>query len=508
MTLDYPKAVIGMTVAIEQPEERGPLHAQIANSLRSQIERGELAGGQRLPTTRDLAKDLGVSRSTVVRAYEQLAREGRVEGRVGMGTVVRCCPSALREDRINWNLLLTPRIQEPDPEYRQVLRMLSQTDLLSFAGGLPSPEFFPGDAFQQLADGVLRQQGSRLLQWCPIEGYPPLRSWIADRLGCLMETVMVLSGSTQGIHLLAQAFLEPGDIVLVEAPTYAGAIQAFRGAGARIVSIPSGADGIDLDRLGEILDRVRAKFLYVIPTYHNPTGGCLPVAKREALLALAARHGLPIVEDDPYSMLRYDGPQLPTLYSLDRDGCVIYLSTFSKSVFPGLRIGWLAAPKKLLPRLVSLRNVIDLFTNSLAQGSLYEFCKRGMFDAHLRRVCNEYHERRDAMAVALRRYAPDVSFDVPHGGLFIWARIPGEVDARRLLEEAIDLHLAFITGSLFYSEPEGRDRIRLSFACHPPDAIADGMRRLGLALQRSLSSERALSAEAKTREAAIPRFVV
>jgi DNA-binding transcriptional MocR family regulator len=490
-----------MTITIEHTDGE-PLHTQIADTLRARIEKGELAGGERLPTTRDLARNLGVSRSTVVRAYEQLAREGKVQGRVGMGTVVSAAPGAPWKDRINWNVLLTSRVQEPDPEYAQVHRMLSQPDLLSFAGGLPPPEFFPGDAFQQLTDEVLHQQGARLLQWCPIEGYAPLRSWIADRLGCPMENVMVLSGSTQGIHLLAQAFLEPGDAVLVEAPTYAGAIQAFRGAGARIVSIPSGPDGIDLDRVEATLDQVRAKFLYVVPTYHNPTGGCLPVAKREALVSLAARRGLPIVEDDPYSTLRYDGPQLPSLHSLDRNECVIYLSTFSKSVFPGLRIGWIAAPSKLLPRLVSLRNLIDLFTNSLAQGGLYEFCKRGLFDAHLQRVRGEYRERRDAMVAALRRYVPAASFDVPHGGLFVWLKLPDETDARRLLEEAIDLHLGFITGPLFYAEPGGHDRIRLSFACHPPEAIADGMRRLGLALQRALPTER------KTEGTSVPRFVV
>ncbi|MDD4903285.1 MAG: PLP-dependent aminotransferase family protein [Candidatus Bipolaricaulis sp.] len=496
-----------MVIAVG-PREGQPLHTQIADSLRARIEKGELVGGERLPTTRDLAKDLGVSRSTVVRAYEQLAREGRVEGRVGMGTVVSVGVAAPQKERINWNLLLTPRVQEPDSEYAQIHRMLSQTDLLSFAGGLPSPEFFPGDAFQQLSDEVLRQQGAKLLQWCPIEGYPPLRSWIAERLGSPMENVMVLSGSTQGIHLLTQAFLEPGDTVLVEAPTYAGAIQAFRGAGARIVSIPSGPNGIDLEQLEAALDRVRAKFLYIVPTYHNPTGGCLPIAEREALVTLAAQRGLPIVEDDPYSTLRYDGPHYPSLYSLDPSECVIYLSTFSKSVFPGLRIGWIAAPTKLLPRLVSLRNLIDLFTNSLAQGSLYEFCKRGMFDAHLQRVRSEYVERRDAMVAALRRYVPTASFDVPHGGLFVWVKLPQETDARRLLEEAIDLRLGFITGPLFYPETEGRDRIRLSFACHPPKRIVDGMRRLGLALQRSLPSERASSPERDDKSPSAPRFVV
>jgi DNA-binding transcriptional MocR family regulator len=461
-----------------------PLHVQIADSLRARCERGDWRVGDQLPTTRELARDLGVSRSTVVRAYEQLTREGWIEGRVGRGTLVSERTSAAASHP-NWDLLLTERVKRQSSEYADVLRMLSRNDLLSFAGGLPSPEFYPEEIFQQITGDVLRQEGAKLLQWCPADGYPPLRSWIAERIGCAPESVLVLAGSTQGLHLIAQAFIEPGDTVLVEAPTYSGALRAFRTAGARLVSIPCGAEGIDLDRLEATLERVHAKFVYVMPTYQNPTGSLMPTDKRRRLLEICAEHGLPIVEDDAYAALHFDGPQVPTVHSLDHRGLVIYMSTFSKSVFPGLRVGWLVAPADLVDRLGALRNVIDLFTNSLAQASLYEFCKRGLLDAHLRRVRPIYAERRNAMTAALRRYCPSLEFELPHGGLFVWARLPRGTDSRRLLAAATGLGLGFMIGPLFYADGEGSDRIRLCYACHAPDAIASGIRKLAAALKQT-----------------------
>ena len=325
-----------MAIAVDLAQDgASPMHSQIADSLRGRFERGDFHPGDHLPTTRDLARDLGVSRSTVVRAYEQLTREGWIEGRVGRGTLVseRTSPAAKRP---NWDLLLTERVRSQSPEHADVLRMLSRTDLLSFAGGLPSPEFYPEEAFLQITSEVMRNQGARLLQWCPVDGYPPLRSWIAERLGCSPDCVLVLAGSTQGLHLVSQALVEPGDAVLVEAPTYAGALRSFRAAGARVLSVPCGSDGIDLRQLEATLDHVRAKFLYIVPTYHNPTGSLLPLDKRRDLLALCAERGVPIVEDDAYASLRFDGPQVPTLQSLDANGLVIYVSTFSKAVFPGI----------------------------------------------------------------------------------------------------------------------------------------------------------------------------
>ncbi len=466
------------------PSARQCLHSQIADALRNRLQEEGLAVGEQLPTSRQLAKELGVSRSTVVRAYEQLEREGWIEGRVGMGTVVRGRPTVKPPRTPNWDLLLTSRIQEPDPTYQDVLEMLSNRELLSFAGGLPSAEFFPSAAFQKISDDVLSHQGPRLLQWCPVDGYPPLRSWIAHRIGCCPEDVLVLSGSTQGIHLLVQAFVNPGDTVIVESPTYAGALQAFRAAGARIVSVSTGPDGIDLERLDRTLRQVTAKFLYVIPTYNNPTGGMLSLRKRHELLALASQHGLPIVEDDPYSSLRYDGPAVPSLHALDHGQSVLYLSTFSKSLFPGLRIGWLVAPSAIIHRLGCLRNLIDLFSNSHAQATLYEFCKRGHLDNHLQHVRDQYAARRDVMVNALRKYCPQVSFDVPHGGLFLWVKLPEGVDSPTVLREAVAMNLAFIAGPLFYDQAGGEDRIRLSFAGQPETLITDGMRKLGLVLQR------------------------
>lgn len=473
-----------MNLAAELAQESAePLHVRIANSLRGDFERGAFGAGDPLPTTRDLARDLGVSRSTVVRAYEQLTREGWIEGRVGRGTRVSDRTSQAR-NRPNWDLLLTERVRRQSPEYEDVWRMLSRADLLSFAGGLPSPEFYPAEVLQQITGEVLHQQGAKLLQWCPVDGYPPLRSWIAEHIGCAPDSVLITSGSTQGLHLIAQAFVEPGDTVLVEAPTYSGALRAFRTAGARLVSVPCGAEGIDLDRLEATLGRVRAKLLYVVPTYHNPTGSLLSIEKRRKLLAICADHGLPVVEDDAYAALRFDGPRVPTLRSLDDHELVLYVSTFSKAVFPGLRVGWLAAPADLVQRLGTLRNVIDLFTNSLAQAAIYEFCKRGLLDAHLQYVRPIYAERRDAMAAALRRYCPQLQFDLPHGGLFIWARLPQGVDSRRLLEKATELGLGFMVGPLFHAEGGGSDHIRLCYACHGPDAIVTGIRKLGLALKQ------------------------
>ncbi len=473
-----------MAIAVDLVQEGAePLHTQIANSLRAQFEGGALHPGDSLPTTRELARELGVSRSTVVRAYEQLTREGWIEGRVGRGTLVSDRTSAPRRHP-NWDLLLTERVRRQSSEYVDVVRMLSQSDLLSFAGGLPAPEFYPEEAFLQITSEVLRSQGPKLLQWCPVDGYPPLRSWIAERIGCTPDSVLILAGSTQGLHLIAQAFIEPGDAVIVEAPTYSGALRAFRTAGARLLSVPSGRDGIDLDRFEATIARASAKFLYIVPTYHNPTGSLLPLDKRRRLLSICAQHGLPVIEDDAYAYLRFDGPRLPTLRSLDDHGLVIYVSTFSKAVFPGLRVGWLAAPVDLVQRLSALRNVIDLFTNSVAQGTLYEFCKRGLLDAHLQRVLPLYAERRDAMAAALRRYCPSLEFELPHGGLFLWARLPRGVDSRRLLQAATELGLGFMVGPVFFADCTGADYIRLCYACHSPDAIATGIRKLGLALKQ------------------------
>jgi 2-aminoadipate transaminase len=462
-----------------------PLHEGIASTFRARIEAGELPIGTRLPPSRALAHQLGVSRSTVVRAYGELAREGWVEARVGRGTIVRFCPDPALSRQVNWDLLVTPRIRGLDPEFDEVLRLLSQPDLVSFAGGLPDPELFPVDELSQTTRQVLEGDDRSFLQWCPPSGYLPLRRWLAERNGCRLEEVLILTGSTQGLHLLSQALIQPGDVVVVEAPTYLGAIRAFSAAGARLVTVPCEARGIDLNVLQAVLEKVRPKFLYTIPTFHNPTGGTLPASERRELVAITSRYGVPIVEDDPFSALRYDGRSLPSVRSLDTSGAVIHLSTFSKAMLPGLRVGWLIAPAELTSQLSAARGLVDLFVNGLAQASLHRFCENGIRDQHVERVRPIYRQRRDAMAAALRRYCPDIAFDVPEGGLFIWAKLPEGVVARRLLRQAIREGVAFVHGDLFFANGGGSRFVRLCFAGHAPEVIRDGIRKLSTVVART-----------------------
>jgi len=474
-----------MPITIQLTEERS-LHQQIVDTLRDGIQRGELSIGERLPTSRTLAHEIGVSRTTVVRAYEQLAREGWVEGRVGQGTtVIERSPGAKHTDGgVNWDLLVTSRTCAPQADFVDLLRLLSRSDLISFAGGLPAPEHFPMAALQQVTADVLKHEDPRLLQWCPVEGYPPLRSWIAERVHRDIDDILVLAGSTQGIHLLCQSLLEPGDMVVVEAPTYPGALSAFRNAGVQVVGVPCGPYGMDGNALRDVLANVHPKLIYTIPTFHNPTGGTMPRSVRNDILGLTAEHRVPLIEDDPYSLLRYDGTPLPHLVELDRSGYVVHLSTFSKVLTPGLRVGWLVADPNLIRRLSVTRNLIDLFVNSLAQASLYRFCQRGQLDYHVQHVRPLYKERRDAMAAALTRYCPQLRFVVPDGGLFIWAFLPDGLSARALLRHAVQLGVGFAVGSLFYPEDGGSNAVRLCFAGHSPEAIGTGIRKLGTALTR------------------------
>jgi len=466
----------------------GSLHSRIAEALRRKIDGGELEPGTRLPTTRALAADLEVSRSTVVRAYEQLEREGWVEAKVGSGTIIRSRSPEPRPAAIDWDLLIAPQARGPEPWYVETLRMLSSPDVISFSGGLPAPDLFPVEAIQQITRDVLRDEGTRILQGCPVEGYPPLRTWIAQREGVELDEVLILTGSTQGLHLLSQALVQSGDLILVENPTYAGALRTFETAGAHVVALPTRDGRLDTRQIDSLLARARPKFIYTIPTYRNPTGRSLTQEEREQIVALASKHQIPLIEDDPYSLLRYGGAVGDSLRAIDETGVVIRLSTFSKILFPGLRVGWLVAPPELIHRLSSSRSLMDLFVNGPSQASLYRFCQRGLLDGHLRRVLPVYRERRDAMAEALGTYCPQLTFDVPEGGFFIWARLPEGITSRPLLQHALSGGVSFVGGELFHSDGSGSEHIRLCFACHTPEEIRDGVRRLGLALARLLAS--------------------
>ena len=465
-----------------------PLHLQIAQQIRQRILRGELAEGSRLPPTRKLAEILGVNRSTVVQAYNKLWAEGWIESHVGRGTVVRRAEAAAEfpVSSLSWETLWTARSEAVEAGVRELMKLFAREDGISFAAGLPAPEHYPLEELTELSHEVLTEEGRRLLERCAVEGHPGLREWIAERLagGISPNEVLILSGSQQGLYLLTQALLEPGDTLIVEAPTYMGALSAFRAAGARLIGIPVDEAGMDLDILERVLARTRPKFIYTLPTFQNPSGTTLSLERRRKLLGLAYRHHVPIVEDDPYSLLRYEGEALPSLKALDAHGYVIHLSTFSKILFPGLRVGWLAAPKRVIERLAPLKRVMDLFTNAPAQAVLSEFGRRGLLERHLEGIREEYRRKRDAMAQALKRHCPKLRFGLPEGGFYIWSRLPRGISGRALLREAAREGVTFLPGEFFFADGQGQEWVRLTFVSQPPEAIEEGIRRLGKALRR------------------------
>ena len=486
-----------------------PLYHQIADAIRTRIWRGSLPPGTRLPPERVLAAALDVDRSTVVAAYRELAAAGLVRAHVGRGTSV-CTPA--RDDPRSatirppdWDQLFAQAVED-DPVLDELATLASRPDVISFAAGIPAPELYPTAEIRSLLDEALGAAGEGLLQYCPPEGLASLRSAIAARMVTRRapvdpERVLICAGSQQGLYLLARALIEPGDAVAVEAPTYHGALHVFRAVGARLVTLPADRAGLDPDRLAELLSRRSVKLIYVLPTFQNPSGTTLSLDRRERLLAVAGRHGVPIVEDDPYGELRYDGPDLPSLLSLDpaEGNSVVYLSTFSKVLFPGFRLGWIAAPPPVVARLAWIKALVDLDSNPLAQWAVAEYLRRGHLDAHLARVRRVYPLRRDALAHALEREAgTHLTWRLPEGGFYLWARLAGGLRAREVLAEAVARGVAFVPGDLYHADGGGRDALRLAYSGLSPDRIEEGTHRLGVAI-RAVADRRAKARAQTTR---------
>ena len=498
---------------------RTPLYLQIRNRLREMILDGTLSEGSRLPPERKMATALGVNRSTVVNAYRELAADGLVEGHVGRGTTV--ChpplspppqpPNHLTTYPLMWNEYFVPRPEGGrDPLLRDLMALLTRADTISFAAGIPAPELYPLDDFRQAMTHVLNTAGQALLQPCPVEGYYPLRQTIARRLtsrGATVraENILIVTGSQQGLDLVARAFLRPGDEVVVEAPSYLGALQILSAVGTRLLGVPLDEEGMRLDVLENILIRYRPKLIYTLPTFQNPSGCTMAPRRRLRLLELARRHRVPIVEDDPYGELYYTSQAPSPLLALDQDGYVIYLSTFSKILFPGLRLGWVAAPRPVIERLSQIKQLADLHCSTLIQGVVHEFCQRGALEKHLDRVRDLYRQRRDAMLVALTKYGPPgLEWDEPQGGFNLWCRLPSGLKARQLMAEAARQSVALVPGEVFYPDGGGQEEMRLNFSCPPVTLIEEGIQRLGVALTALLKRRKSVEERRDVEFAAQP----
>ncbi|MEU1663462.1 PLP-dependent aminotransferase family protein [Streptomyces sparsogenes] len=373
---------------------------------------------------------------------------------------------------------------------RDILALTARPEVISFAGGLPAAELFDTEAIRAAFDRVLTESPREALQYSTTEGDPGLRAATAGRLTARglptdPDELLVTSGSQQALSLLATALLEPGDVVLVENPTYLAALQCFSFAGARIVSVPSDEDGLDPAALDALVERERPKFLYTIPTFQNPTGRTLPAERRRAVAEIAERRGLWIVEDDPYGELRYAGESVPWIAShpeaADR---TVLLGSFSKIMTPGLRLGWLRAPAVLRRACVIAKQAADLHTPTVTQMAVARYLADTDLDARLTRVRDAYGERRDALLAGLGDALPEGSrWNRPEGGMFVWASLPEGYDATERLRVAVEHDVAYVPGAPFYPGEPDPTTMRLSFVTHTPDEIAEGLRRLAKALQ-------------------------
>ncbi len=476
-------------------ENSTPLYMQIKTQLKDMILTGKLSPGYKLPPERKLADILNVNRSTILNAYRELKADNLAISTVGQGTIVN--PALGSVANIN-NSNITP-IQLPwkhlyskmmslssDTITQDILELANRKDVISFAAGIAIPELNPLEELKKINEELISQFKHVPFQHTSTQGYYPLRDSIRNLMqkkGIIIsnDEIMILSGSQQGLDFSARAFINQGDIVFTEEPSYFCARQIFEAFGANVIGIPMDDDGMSMESLSYMLSRFKPKFIYTIPNFHNPTGITMSLEKRKKLLALSYKHQTPILEDDAYGELRYEGEQIPSLKALDQNNYVVYLSTFSKVLFMGLRIGWVAAPKQVIQQFKVLKQISDVHTNSFSQWCLDRLIRENNYSNHIQTVLKENKRRRDIMLNSLNRFKPqnlEISWIIPEGGLYIWCSLPDEIDQKELMKNAEEKRIAFVPAKVFYSEDCDDNCIRLNFTFPSPNQIEKGIQLL------------------------------
>jgi 2-aminoadipate transaminase len=401
----------------------------------------------------------------------------------------------MQADDIGWDSYLAERAKNMKPSFiREILKFTAKPDIISFAGGLPAPEFFPIREFGEACKYVLKTHGEEALQYGPTEGYPPLKLFIAEmlsRFGILVETnnIIMTNGSQQALDLIGKLFINPGECMITSAPTYLGALQAWGSYQAQFCPVSIDEEGMRVDDLPEILaSSHNHKLLYVLPNFHNPAGTTMPLARRERLVEIAREHDLVIIEDDPYGELRYEGEYLTPIFRLAPER-TIYLSTFSKTLTPGIRLAYVVAPKPIITRFIQAKQGADLHTGTFIQMVVNDICQRGFLRQHVRKLREVYSQRRDMMIDAIAEHWPEeCTYTQPKGGLFLWAKTPDKINTRDFIEKALEMNVAFVPGFAFYPNEAGGDHaMRLNFSYANEELINEGIYRLGMAMKEELS---------------------
>lgn len=379
---------------------------------------------------------------------------------------------------------------------REVLKLAEQSHIISFAGGFPSPNSFPVQQVNVIINELLQKSGPEILQYGSSEGFPAFREYLATWLtgqgiAATPDEVLITSGAQQVIDYMAKAFLNPGDGVIVENPTYLAALNVFKSYDAQVIPVNGDANGINLAELEKAAASGKAKMVYLVPTFANPTGVTMPVENRKKVVEILEKYGLIMLEDDPYSRLRYSGTPVPAVKTFDKNGHVVYTSSFSKLISPGMRVGYVTARLDILRKLVLGKQCNDVHTNNIGQRVVFEFCRRGILEPHIEKIIAQYRMQRDLMLEMCQQHLPkETTWNVPEGGLFLWLALPGGISATDLLPIAIEREkVAFIPGKPFYADGSGDSSMRLNFSNASPEGITEGMKRLGGIIKEALNNK-------------------
>ncbi|WP_294586470.1 PLP-dependent aminotransferase family protein [uncultured Bacteroides sp.] len=380
-------------------------------------------------------------------------------------------------------------------EIREILKVTEQEDVISFAGGLPAPELFPIKEINEINQIVLKEAGTKALQYTTTEGYAPLREWISKRMNERLGTsfdkdnILITHGSQQGLDLSGKVFLDEGDIVLCESPTYLAAISAFKAYGCSFIEIPTDRYGMNMDVLEDVLRKTKnIKLIYVIPTFQNPTGKTWNLERRKRLAELSAQYSVAVVEDNPYGELRFEGESLPSVKAFDKAGNILCTGSFSKIFCPGFRIGWIAGDKEIIRKYVLVKQGTDLQCNTIAQMTIAEYLKRYDIDKHIKKIVEVYRKRRDIAVRSIECYFPkNIKFTHPEGGLFTWIELPEGVSARNILEKCLEKKIAFVPGGSFFPNENKENTFRINYSNMPEDRIEKGLQILGEVIKEYIS---------------------
>ncbi|QHQ62477.1 aminotransferase class I/II-fold pyridoxal phosphate-dependent enzyme [Anaerocolumna sedimenticola] len=460
-----------------------PIYIQIYEQIRLKIMSGEMEEGTVLPPERKLAVKLGVNRSTILNAYNRLKAEELIESRVGQGTVVSVNAEERNEIvKPKWNQLFNNRLDDFNNNMiSRLFPLLGKKDIISFALGMANPDLIPELPFAELADITKDKANREILSQTPVAGNEELRENICKLLAkesitCTPEEIMVLTGSQQGIDIATRIIIQPGDVVIVEAPTYFLALESFKSAGAKIIEVPIDNNGMQMEGLEQLFIKYHPKCIYTIPNCQNPSSCSMSLVRRKKLLELAYRYDVFILEDDAYAGLGFTGKTLPTLYQLDTNGYVLLLRTFSKTICSGIRLGYMAAHKRMIAQCCFVRQNMDIHPNTISQWLICEYIKSGTYEVHLKKIKEEYLKKCNLMHNELLNHAPvGLSWSKPSGGYYFWCHLPKEIRTSELLVLCIRDGVAFMPGIPFFTYENGENYMRLNFTTPTARQIQKGI---------------------------------